>query len=244
MRNKIYISFLLLIAAHWPVHGQQKLTGRSFECLEMGGLCSTIISFVSDSIYINNHGCESRGYTFYGKYRIKADTLFLHKGITDPGLKVLKIDSTEITGKNEIELCFIDQHGNNLSKQFRATFKRGEDLTYRLSYDSVKKIRYYPKISDEEIRMTTLHLLGIKTDNIRAIKSRPMRYTYYLNIPDFVRQLDLFNKDILSERTEDDIMLIGAEKLIQDITPGASWPLDIPDDNKLIYKERVLTSGY
>jgi hypothetical protein len=209
--------------------------GKTFISFENGGLCSTVISMISDSIFTNNHGCEGRGHTYYGKYLIKSDTIFFKKGITEPGIKIVCIDS-EITTDNALELCFVDQHGANLSKKFRATFKRSNDLTYSLSYDSLKEVLFYPKISDEEVSLYTLQMLGIKTSSIKVDMSRGMIYTYHLNLPDYINQLNLFNKDILHEGTID-TMLIEPGKLIQYVSESPSFYI-IPNEGKIVYVEK------
>ncbi len=175
----------------------------------MGGLCSTILHFINDSLFSSNEGCEGPGHTHYGRYKIKADSLFLEHGLNDPSLRIVKMDSLRRKGSNQIILRFIDQNGENISKPFRAHYFRSNDRRYGFQYDSLNQVLVATNLEVQRVSVQSLKLMGLEADLLTDFTSG-IEVTYYLQIPPLLYRY--LNKDIAG--TGHEVLLIKPDQLI------------------------------
>ncbi len=188
---------ILMICAKFSTMGQHKVTGTKYAY--SSELCSEAFHFLNDSIYKGTSGCEQFFSSYLGKYKIKADTLFLSIGI--PGLKIgiQRIDSFKSDGDLLI-LRFFDQSGENISKKIVATFIRPDGRIYPVSYDSVKNALVTTKIRKEAVRIATLDKFGANAHPINLDYANTLELNYHLEVPKLIKDLDLYKKDIAEEK--------------------------------------------
>ena len=196
--------FLLSAAA------QSKLTGSSYTHWQINGLCSTVFRFENDSMFTSNHGCEGPGHTYYGRYRIKSDSLFLEHGIKDTALKIVKIDSSRHAEKLLV-IRFFDQNNINVSKRFRGNYFRSNSRKYGFTYDSLRQALTAPELGIEEVHISTLEWLGLDGALKNADFNQGLTVNYYLHLPSWIAEKFL-NKDIIPRGNS--VMLIKQEQLI------------------------------
>lgn len=200
-----------------------------------GGLCSTIITFVSDSIYRSNSGCEGPGHTSYGTYHIKADSLFLQDGISGTALEIIKTD-TVTTEDDLLALRFFNEQGENITKKFKAFATRtGNENRYSLSYDAVRNALINRKTGKETVHISTFDLLGCTTEHISMDFPKGKEINFRLYIPEAVIALDLFNKDIASGGQS--IYLIRTDSLVS--TEEEVYDFGDGSCGKIIFKKET-----
>lgn len=187
----ILLLISLYLTGYNSVSAQRTLLGQSYTFNE-GGLCTTTYKFVDDSLFKCGYGCEQFYNTYYGRYKVRKDTLFLEHGIGDTYVRILRIETKE-TQFEGVVLRFVNQYGKNISNYFRACLVREPKLRYSLSYDPGREALTIANLVASCLEVSTLQTLGIPTE-LQADFSHPIEITYHLQMPPFV--YPLLNKDI------------------------------------------------
>ncbi|WP_162903300.1 hypothetical protein [Taibaiella koreensis] len=221
---------LLWIAGYNKTSGQRKLSGTFYTYCQMGGLCSTVLHFMNDSLFSSNQGCEGPGHTHYGRYKIRADSLLLEHGLIDTSLRIVTIDSLRKIGSNQIVLRFIDQNGQNISRRFKAHFFRDKGRRYGFSYDSTLNALTATNLEVQKISITSLKLMGIEADLQSDFKTG-IELTYHLHIPPLI--FDYINKDIAQRGLE--VLLIRPDRLI----PVNDEVTYVSEEPRIFYKDTI-----
>jgi hypothetical protein len=200
------------------------------------GFCSTVLEFINDSIYTSNHGCEGPGHTYYGRYFIKSDSLFLKAGLGNFKISIQKIDTVEID-KEVLELKFVDQQNQDLTAIFKVYYSSANGNQYSLEYNNISKSLVCRNTGNNQvIRVSTLERLGVNNFIINTNFPHKYRIIYHLEIPDIIYQLDLFNKDITQKGK--DTLIIKGDQLISFIRES-QWSGNYNKDSvvKMTYKK-------
>jgi len=131
MTKSLFIFFLLSLSL--SLSAQNSLVGKRYS---NGGICSTNIRFVNDSLYSSNHGCESSGTTTIGLYELKKDTVLL-KQFSTKLIELIKIDSGIIKDREDVvHVKIFDQNGINITKDVQLRSIHNDGRQFKLNYNS------------------------------------------------------------------------------------------------------------